>query len=213
MARDPDLIVQVRQAEEEFRSLMSYVRGPESRSATAYEAEQHVFRALLALGVRLLAVFFAVRAQASAAQQAPATPHSWRSTIYLSVFGPLVVRRAYYWSAATRGSCPLDAELSLPARRYSDLLRDWLEFALTSEAYDQAVAFLERILGFSLAKHALERLAAEDAADVAAFYDQKPAPPVEEEASILVVQVDGKGVRMVLEDDDGVRRTEKKEMQ
>ncbi len=210
MASDPEVIVQVRQADEEFQNLMAYVRGPESRSATAFEAELHVFRALMALGVQLLAVFFAVRSQASAAEQAPAVPHSWRSTTYLSVFGRLSVRRAYYWNKATGGTCPLDETLSPPARRYSDLLRDWLEFALTSEAYDQAVAFLERILGFSLAKHALERLAAEDAADVAAFYDQKPPPPVEEEASILVVQVDGKGVRMV-KDEDGIRRTEKKE--
>lgn len=216
MAHDPDSIVQVQQADAEFKALMAFVRGPESRSATAFEAETHVFRALLALGVRLMAVFFAVRAEASVVARELGSPdaapvHSWRKRTYMSVFGPLVVRRAYYWSAETGGCCPLDEELSLPARCYSDLLRDWLEFALTNDAYEQAVGLLERILGLSVAKHALERLAVEDALDVDAFYAEQPAPPTADEGPILVVQADGKGVRMTLDTENGGLRTEKKE--
>jgi hypothetical protein len=216
MAHDPDVIVQMRQAEQEFKALLSYVRGPAGRRATAFEAEAHIFRVLLALGARLLAVFFAVRAQASAQEQvAPdgsaLVPHGWRATRYLSVFGPLVVRRAYYWSAQAGGCFPLDEALSLPARCYSDLLRDWLEFATANDAYDQAVGLVERILGHSLAKHALERLVAEDAADVEDFYAQLPAPATTDEGPILVVQADGKGVRLCAEAEAAERRSVKKE--
>jgi hypothetical protein len=216
MAHDPDVIVQMRQAEQEFKALLSYVRGPAGRSATAFEAEAHIFRALLALGARLLAVFFAVRAQASAQEQvAPdgsaLAPQGWRARRYLSVFGPLVVRRAYYWSAQAGGRLPLDETLSLPERCYSDLLRDWLEFATANDAYDQAVGLVERILGHSLAKHALERLVAEDRADVEDFYAQHPPPAATEEGPILVAQADGKGVRLCAEAEATDRRSVKKE--
>ncbi len=178
--------------------------------------ELTVFRSMMELGAKLLGLYFSWRAAepdgvVCSPDGSPARLHSWQERRYVSVFGEVPLRRRYYRLAGGGGTCPLDAALSLPKRCYSDLLRDWLEFALTHDAYDQAAAFLERILGFSVAKHALERLAAADAADVTAFYEQQPAPPIEAEASILVVQVDGKGVRMVVETDDGVRRTEKKE--
>jgi len=43
---------------------------------------------------------------------------------------------------------------------------------------------------------------AEDACDVEAYYEQKLAPQPVPEASILVVQADGKGVPMILEEDE-----------
>ncbi len=91
------------------------------------------------------------------------------------------------------------------------LLRSWLELAVTNAPYDEAVGLLEHILGDGVCKHALERLAGEDAADVDPFYEQLPPPPATDEGSILVVQVDGKGVRMPIEEPGQKLRTEKKE--
>lgn len=45
----------------------------------------------------------------------------------------------------------------------------------------------------------LQQIIAADAVDVEAFYAQKPPPSPDEEAEILVIQADGKGVPMVLE--------------
>jgi hypothetical protein len=78
---------------------------------------------------------------------------------------------------------------------------------------------LKRILGLSLSKQALETAVEEDAVDVEAFYEQKVAPPVETEGSILVIQADGKGVPMVRAESakksarraKGQKKTKKKE--
>ena len=42
----------------EFKELIEYVTGDQSRSRTAYEVELTLFRRLLALGAQLLRLFF-----------------------------------------------------------------------------------------------------------------------------------------------------------
>jgi hypothetical protein len=99
------------------------------------------------------------------------------------------------------------------------LLRDWAEYCTTDESYDESNRVLQRILGLSLSKQALETAVQEDATDVEAFYEQKAAPPAEVEGSILVIQADGKGVPMVRTEatdpaarrGKGQKRTQKKE--
>lgn len=217
MAHDPDGILrQVGKVDEDFKGLMTYLRSSDARGKTAGEVELTLFRSLLALGAKLLSLYFAIRAaereDAPVSEDgSPAKLHSWQQRTYFSVFGPVRVRRRRYALPSGGGVCPLDAQLSLGPRCYSDVLSGWLEFALTNDAYDQAAGLLERILGVGIAKHALERMAVEDAGDVEAFYDQKPPPPKQEEGSILVVQADGKGVRMTLDSESDQRRTEKRE--
>jgi len=142
-----------------------------------------------------------------------------RQTTYYSVFGKVRFKRHYFHAPGHKGVCPLDAELSLPPRCYSDLLRDWAEYCITNESHDESVKVLQRILGLSISKLALEGGVQEDAADVAAFYEQKAVPSPKAEGSILVVQADGKGVPMVRTEPaaqparrgKGQKRTKKKE--
>ena len=61
---------------------------------------------------------------------------------------------------------------------------------------------MERLFGFSLSTRALQQNAAEDSKSVEAYYAQKPPPCPVSEAEILVIQADGKGVPMVLEEDE-----------
>jgi len=215
----------VHQVHREFHELVEYVTGEQSQSRTAYEVELTLFRRLLALGAQLLRLFFIQRA--SVRPSGPVyTPdgvrmryHDQRATSYFSVFGKVRFRRHYFHAPGQGGFCPLDAELSLPPRCYSDLLRDWAEYCITNESYDESIKVLERILGLSVSKLALETGVQEDAADVEAFYEQKPVPPPEDEGSILVVQADGKGVPMVralpapqsARRSKGEKRTKKKE--
>jgi hypothetical protein len=145
--------------------------------------------------------------------------HNLRQTTYFSVFGKVRFRRHYFYAPGHAGVCPLDAELSLPPRCYSDLLRDWAEYCTTDESYDESITVLKRILGLSISKLALETGVQEDAADMEAFYEQKDVPPSEDEGPILVVQADGKGVPMVRTEPasrparrgKGEKRTQKKE--
>jgi hypothetical protein len=215
----------MQQLHHDFQELIEYVTGKDTQSRTAYEVELHLFRRLLALGAQLLRLFFVQRASVRPVEPvyAPDGAHlSYQGqsrTSYYSVFGKVQFERHYFYAPGHGGACPLDAELSLPPRCYSDLLRDWAEYCVTDEAYDEAIKVLKRILGLSISKLALETGAQEDAEGVVPFYEQKAAPPVESEGPVLVVQADGKGVPMVRTESTakparlskGQKRTEKKE--
>jgi hypothetical protein len=215
----------VQQIHQDFKDLVEYVTDEASQERTAHEVELTLFRQLLALGAQLLRLFFVQRAaiRPSEPVQAPdrtrLTYQNKRQATYFSVFGKIRFLRHYFHTPGQKGIYPLDAELSLPPHCYSDLLRDWAEFCTTDESYDESNHVLERILGLSLSKQALETAAQEDAADVEAFYEQKAVPPPADEGAILVIQADGKGVPMVRAESadaparrgKGQKRTEKKE--
>src|SRR5688500_13583336 len=171
------------EGDEQYRQVLAYVLGAEGRAASAYVAELHIFRAVLAMGRLLLRLFCESRAA-----ERPAGPvtgadgvvlscHDRRPVTYLSVFGKVVFRRHAFTAPGQAMVYPLDAELSLPERCYSDLLREWSGFGSADATFGEVSAFLERILGLPLSVQALETTAQEDAIEVAAFY----ARPVEVE--------------------------------
>lgn len=215
----------IHQVRRNFEYLIEYVTDEASQHRTAYEVELTLFKRLLALGAQLLLLFFLQRAAKRPQEPVQASDgtvleyHSLRQTTYYSVFGKLQFRRHYYYAAGHAGVCPLDAELSLPPRCYSDLLREWAEYCVTDESYGESIGVLQRILGLSISIQALETGVQEDAVDVEAFYEQKAVPPPETEGPILVIQADGKGVPMVRDEPaprparrgKGQKRTKKKE--
>ncbi|HET9974723.1 MAG TPA: ISKra4 family transposase [Streptosporangiaceae bacterium] len=194
----------IAQAQQQFQELVAYVTGPQTRGSTAYEVELALFRRLLALGAALLRLFFVSRAAEPPAgpvtgpDGTPLAYHDRRGTTYYAVFGKLAFRRHAYTAPGQPVVCPLDAALSLPPRCYSDLLREWMSYGATDEAYRETRTLLERILGLPLSVQALETTVAEDAVDVVAYYDQPPDPAAPTGAgTILVAQADGKGVPLV----------------
>jgi hypothetical protein len=223
MSSNADSIVA--QIQQDMLSLMTYVTGPETATQTVYTVELTLFRRLLALGAALLRLFFLTRAASRPA--APSAPdgtvldyHDQRLTSYVSVFGKLRFQRHYFVAPDQQGCCPLDADLSLPARCYSDLLRAWTDYDATDGAYRETASIIERILGLDLSVAALETSVREDAQDVATFYAQpRPATDPAKAGAILVVQADGKGVPMIeppsvelpLRLGKGQKRTKKKE--
>jgi hypothetical protein len=202
MTSNPEPMVQ--QLHHEFQNLLAYVTGPEARLQTAYTVELTLFRRLLTLGAALLRLFFVTRAAVRPAEPVTApdgtrlTCHDQRWTTYYAVFGKVRFERHSFTAPGQEGLCPLDAELSLPARCYSDLLREWAVYGATDAAYRESRTVLERILGLPLSLQAIESAVVQAGEDVTTFYEQPAepaaAPPV---ATILVVQADGKGVPMV----------------
>jgi hypothetical protein len=198
---DP-IIAQLRQ---EFETLLTVVTGPEAQTSTADEIERALFRRLLRWGGGLLDLFFQTRAAVRPAAPVtgpdgtPLVYHDRRPTTYYSVFGKLTFRRHAVTAPGQPVVCPLDAALSLPARCYSDLLREWAAYGSTDAAYRETQALLARILGLALSTQALETIAQDDAADVVVFYAQPPEPTRPAAGgTILVAQADGKGVPLVL---------------
>lgn len=189
----------------EFEMLLEYVTGETARVATAYQIESGLLKRLLSMGRQLLALFFAMRAQHAMrepmvledGQNLPY--HSEKKRSYYSIYGKLTIERPYFYKQGHGGRTPLDAELSLGADSYSDLLRDMSEYLGVQMAYNKSDDILNRFLGISVSTRVFKKMMAEDAEDVEAYYEQKPAPTARSEAEILVIQADGKGVPLILE--------------
>ena len=188
----------------EFEMLLDFVTGVEAQVATADRIERGLFRRLLDLGAKLLLLFFIIRAQNCSREpvqmeDGPELPyHDERKRTYFSIFGKLPLWRPYFYKSGV-GEAPLDAELSLGSDRYSDFLREMSEYLAVYVAYSKDTDLLKRFFDLQLSTRVIQQVIDTDAADVETFYAHKPPPAPVEEAEILVIQADGKGVPMVLE--------------
>ncbi len=188
----------------DFETMLQFVTSEEAQTATAYQVERSLFRLLLSLGAQLLLLFFQMRSQACSRDriivEGQTIPyHSEQKRVYFSIFGKVPLWRPYFYTSATGGHTPLDANLSLGTNRYSDLLRETLNYLAVYVPFNKAVDIFKRILNASISTRVQKELVAEEAEDVLAYYEQKPAPAAADEAEILVVQADGKGVPIILE--------------
>jgi hypothetical protein len=187
----------------EFESMLQYVQ--EGEGKTADEVERSLFKQLLGLGAQLMLLFFLMRARDYmrtiwTTKEGMTLPyHGENRRGYYSIFGKLPLSRPYYYKKGVGKCSPLDEALSLGDDCYSDLMRELAEFLGVDVTYAKVSQFWSRILGQTLSTQAIKSMVAKDATDVKAYYQQKEAPDVASEASILVAQADGKGVPMVRE--------------
>ena len=206
----------IHQVRNDFERLLAMVTGPEAATATMDQMERSLFRQVLHLGYRLLLLF--VRKRAEGESHVPIVSktgeelryHSQPGRNYFSIFGDMVIERAYFYAAGKGWECPLDAALSLPERRYSDLLMENAEYLGTGEAYRKGLEVIARLLGLDLPELALEMGIAEHSQVVKKYYDQKARFPKSEEGPILVVQADGKGVPLVRQEVEKLKVRRKK---
>lgn len=189
---------------QEFEMLLDFVTGEPAQQATADRIERGLFKLLLAMGAKLLMLFFVIRSEACSRetlQTATGVTLAYERDTkrsYYSIFGKLPLYRPYFYQKGIGGETPLDAALGLGADSYSDLLREVADYLGVYNVYHKSGDILARLLGLKLSTGAIESNMAADAADVESYYAQKPAPQPGEEAEILVIQADGKGVPMVL---------------
>jgi hypothetical protein len=124
----------------------------DSRTATADQVKRGLFRRLLDLGGRLMAVFFALCSEARPRQafQSPSgeTLPSWAEhrRPYFSIFGKLVFWRPHFCRQGVGGASPLDQELALGAECYSDLLRALAEYLGVGSTYAKMADCFARLL-------------------------------------------------------------------
>jgi hypothetical protein len=117
---------------------------------------------------------------------------------YLSIFGELPVPRYVY--AVREGQkaeyVPLDSRLGLPAGENSYVLEEWQQRLCVKDAFGQSVEDLKAILGQGVSVGTAEDMNRSMAEHAEAYRLAQPLPPVAEEAELLVVTGDGKGVVM-----------------
>ena len=204
MSTNPNEILQpIRQ---EFEDLLSNVLHAQPNAMDACQFECALFRRLLALGTLLMRLVFSVQAQRFCPEMATDKDgrelpfHSHKARSLVTVFGKVRFARAYYYQqGVAAGFYPMDAALNLPKSGVSDLLRQWQEVLAVGKAYAHVDKDLHEILGLRVSSRALSENIALDGPLVAAFYAQAPVPAIAKEASLLVVQADGKGVPIIVE--------------
>lgn len=190
----------------DFENMLEYVTGEQARTATADETERGLFKMLIEMGLKLLTLFFVMRAQNASRETLKTADgsvlyyHRDTKRRYVSIFGKLHFVRPYFYHKGKDGQTPLDAELRLGDDCYSELVREVNDYLGVYDVYHKACDILERLLGLSLSTRVIQTNLGEDAADVSAYYSQKPAPVANREAEILIVQADGKGIPMILEE-------------
>lgn len=193
----------VQQTRAEFEDLITNMILPNAQSTlTADTVERSLWKAMLQLGCRLMAAFLMHRAEEvapahvrlSETQVLPA--HDQIERRYHCVFGNIRFARGYYYRPG-QGAFALDADLNLPQEAVSDLLREWQERLGAYLPYTEANTILESFLLHPFSNRALQAALLEDAEQVLAFYEQEEPHLPDPEATVLVVQADGKGVPLV----------------
>lgn len=204
----------VQQIRTEFEALLTnLLNTAPDQKPTADAIERHLWEQMLRLGCSLMTLVLVGQAEAVAppsltTQQAQNLPyHDDKERTYHTVFGEIgFARRDYYRPG--NGAFARDASLNLPPEATSDLLREWPQRLGMYVPYPQADALRQSMLGRPFPSRFLQAAIVADAAQVEAFYEQADPHLPDPNATILVVQADGKGVPMLSEPTEApVRRS------
>lgn len=188
--------------EDIFKKIRAFVEN-DALQGDLYCAEKRIFELVLNLGRTYLGEVIARMGSGNGAEVKDA--HGQRlplhdekkDTTYLSIFGHINIRRAYFWKEGHEGICPLDNRLNLPQRRYSHLLCDWTQASITENPFDIAVERSSKLLGIPVSKRGQETVAREAGKKFDDYYEQKPPFDPATEGSHIGIETDCKGVRMV----------------
>ena len=172
---------------------------------TAHQVEQRLWQHMLSLGKTGLQLFLDNSGDGDQGRtihmpdgQKLKRLQEPRTRPYLTVFGEFAVTRRVY---AVRESqkiqyIPLDARLQLPEQKFSYLLQDWDQSMASELPFNKVSTSLSRILGFKQSVNSLEHTGRVMSGSAAAFWDDLPMPPKDQEGQIMVTSADGKGVVM-----------------
>lgn len=126
-----------------------------------------------------------------------------------TVFGTVTASRVGYGQQGVESLHPLDAELNLPAERYSLELRHRVAEEAAKNSFDETLKTIVKTTGGHVPKRQIEELAKRAAKDFDAFYKMRQCNPAGDQATgpVLVITADGKGV--VLHEKDLKEQTRK----
>ncbi len=192
-----------------FWSVVEQIQHAAHQQQPIHQVEQTLFRNLVVIGHWLLQAFLdmagtgdvgptltiAGAAPGDQGQELPRLEQLYKRPS-LSIFGAMDIARTCYGHDRVQAA-PLDAQLHLPRRQYSDLLQQWLGAFVVDDAPAAAVRKRGTILGLEIAVTASEDLNREQASAVVVVQDRLPVPEAATEGPLLVVRADCKGVPLV----------------
>ena len=190
-------------AQEEFERMCEFLAQALHEGRRVDEVERGLFPRAMTMCLELLRSFVVAHGDgdrgATTEREGEALarlpePHEKR---YLSIFGELLISRQVYGTREGQaiGWSPLDAALGLPEGENSYVLEDWLQRLCIQEAFGESVESLRAWLGTTVSVRTAEHMSRAMSEYVDGFRGEA-IPPAEEEAELLVVTADGKGVPM-----------------
>lgn len=117
----------------------------------------------------------------------------------ISLFGEVTIKRLGYGARGYNSLFPKDALLNLPAETYSHGIRKLVAQEVAKSPFNEVILSVKQITGVVLPRTTVETLARKAALDFDAFYAQKNPEPVQQ-AQLLILTTDGKGIVMREED-------------
>jgi len=189
--------------DETYAEIKAYVEGAIGREEL-HEVELNVFRQVLKLGRGFLEAFVERSGTGYEAGNPPLSeagrPMAYKETLdspYVSIFGEITISRAAYAHPDGGRVYPIDAQLNLPAHKYSYVLLKWLQASSAEADFRSAVNRFNEIFEFSFFPELPQRQGLPIAEYVKPFYDQGAAPSPHTEGSHIAISSDCKGVRIL----------------
>jgi hypothetical protein len=199
MAKETELL----KAQVQFEEMVEFFRQASDDALRLDQLERGLWQRLLAMGLAMLEAFVAQAGDGDVGEtierdgQTLRRIDALRSRRYVSIFGAVAIsRRAYAVREKQQEHAPLDSRLGLPEDEFSYVLKDWLQQSCVRDAFAEAVKWLGEMLGLPLSVRSAEQINQRLAKEVEQFRWGQPVPPPREEAEVLVVTADGKGVPM-----------------
>jgi len=193
-------------AKEEFQKILDYITN-DAQNQQLHEVEKSIFARLVHLGLTLLNLFLAAKGDGNVGKThtdtkgVTRTLHtSKKDKTYFSIFGKIVIKRAYYWIKGQGGLCPLDEKLNLPEDSYSYLLEEWTTLLGARQAYNKVGDLLKKILGVDIWNEPIKIMMSKAGEKIDEFYEEQSTPEAESEGEILAIAVDCKGVPVIKEE-------------
>ena len=154
----------INEAREQFNAILDYVLAA-AIGYEIHEVEISIHRMVLALGKLLLELF--VLSMGTGKTGMTLADHNGRTYRYLrdsprnymSLFGEIVIPRAYYYREGQEGLFPLDPILNLPERKYSCPLQDKMASGAVKESYEATSASIKKDLYLDLAHRPIQEVA------------------------------------------------------
>jgi hypothetical protein len=197
------------EAKEAFASLPAFLRTEEARRMSHSDMERELGERGRELMRTLYQAWLDQQAAAQAdepvvdAQGQERTERRAQERDLETTFGTVRVGRLGYATPGQPSLHPLDAQLNLPAERYSLEVRHRVAEEVTKSAFEEVVQTLQRHTGAHVPKRQVEELACRAAQDFDVFYQMRrqEAPGSHTAAgALLVLTCDGKGVVLCRQD-------------
>jgi len=179
--------------------ILAFVRGP-AQAMEIRDVERQLLSLVMAVGRAALEEFVAEKGSGYAGKEiidaeGKRLPYVRdRSRAYRSIFGAVLIPRAYYHAAGSPGAFPLDSQLNLPERGYSYVLQELSSRLAVKMSYEESQEILHRFFPVKMPIRSLEGIVGDVVDDVDRFYEKKAPPDICPEAVVTVATVDKKGI-------------------